>query len=557
MARKTTDIDGELALSAVADERTAPILRSESELAATAFAMAEPKGSLTLAEEVLPRHTPPLPHNLDAFRRAICDGEDPLGSGLCRLRSAVVRRASGAIYTPKPMVDAMLGWAAAQGTPTRVVDPGAGSGRFLLAAGLAFPKAELVAVETDPLAALILRANAATLGLSGRLRVVVADYRSVALPPINGRTLFLGNPPYVRHHGIGKEWKDWFAAESAKLGHRASRLAGLHVHFYLKTLLLSRPGDWGVFVTSAEWLDVNYGAVVRKLILPKLGLNALHILEPSAMPFGEAATTAVIACFVAGSNGQGVRLRTVRQVERLGPLEGGRSVPWKELDAAPRWSARLAPTASRPAGSVELGELCRVHRGQVTGCNDVWIAGPRTPPLPASVRFPSVTRARELFSAAPELADAQSLRCVIDLPCDLDNLLEDDPHIARFLAWAKACGADKPYIARHRRAWWAVGLREPAPILATYMARRPPTFVLNPCGARHLNIAHGIYPRQPLANSTLAALAAWLRTTACTTAGRTYAGGLTKFEPRELERLPIPPLDELNERAKTLDAGGA
>ncbi len=547
---------GELALHRVADKRSTPMLRSEAELASVAFAIAGPVASLTRTEDAL-LGPMPAPRNLEAFRRAIRDGEDPLGTSLCRLRSAVARRASGAVYTPKPMVEAMLGWAVSQGTPARVVDPGAGSGRFLLAAGRAFPKAELVAVEPDPLAALLLRANAVTLGLAGRLRVILTDYRSIELAPMDGPTLFLGNPPYVRHHGIGKEWKDWLAAESASLGHRASRLAGLHVHFYLKTLLLSRPGDWGAFVTSAEWLDVNYGAVMRMLLLPKLGLNSLHILAPSAMPFGEAATTAAIACFVAGSEAPGVRLRAVRQLKQLEPLEGGRSVPWQELNVARRWSSLLAPAAPRPAGSVELGELCRVHRGQVTGCNDVWIAGPRTPPLPASVLFPAVTRARELFSAAPELADVLSLRCVIDLPYDLDGLAEEDPRIARFVAWAEACGASKPYIARHRRAWWAVGLRGPAPILATYMARRPPTFVLNPCGARHLNIAHGIYPRQPLSNETLAALAAWLRATACTSAGRTYAGGLTKFEPKELERLPIPPLDELNDRAKTLDADGA
>ena len=528
-------------------------MRSETELAHVAFAMTGASASLTPAEQALLRPTSTPSSRLEPLRRAIRDGGDPLGTSLCRLRTAGARRASGAVYTPKPMVDAMLGWARTQGTPSRVVDPGAGSGRFLLAAGLAYPTAELVAAETDPLATLALRANAAALGLAERMQVHLADYRSIELPPTGGPTLFLGNPPYVRHHGIAKAWKDWFADESSRLGFRASRLAGLHVHFYLKTLLLARPGDFGAFVTSAEWLDVNYGAVMRELLLPKLGLDALHLIAPGAMPFAEAATTAVIACFAVGSGGRSVRFRAVDQLAQLEPLRGGSAVSRKRLEAATRWSTLLAPASSRPAGTIELGELCRVHRGQVTGCNDVWIAGHRTPPLPATVLFPSVTRGRELFNAAPKLTDVQSLRCVIDLPYDLSELADEDRRIAHFVAWAKAHGADKPYIARNRRAWWAVGLRQPAPILATYMARRPPTFVRNLCGARHLNIAHGIYPRLPLSDATLDALAAWLRATACTSAGRTYAGGLTKFEPRELERLPIPPLDELSERAKDLD----
>ena len=38
-----------------------------------------------------------------------------------------------------------------------------------------------------------------------------------------------------------------------------------------------------------------------------------------------------------------------------------------------RWSVLSQPRAARPAGFVELGELCRVHRGQVTGANKVWV----------------------------------------------------------------------------------------------------------------------------------------------------------------------------------------
>ena len=85
-----------------------------------------------------------------------------------------------------------------------------------------------------------------------------------------------------------------------------------------------------------------------------------------------------------------------------------------------------------------------------------------------------------------------------------------------------------------------MGLRAPAPLLATYMARRPPAFVRNLAAARHLNIAHGLYPRVPLADAALEALAAYLRDETRLADGRCYAGGLVKFEPREMERLLVP-----------------
>ena len=72
------------------------------------------------------------------------------------------------------------------------------------------------------------------------------------------------------------------------------------------------------------------------------------------------------------------------------------------------------------------------------------------------------------------------------------------------------------------------------------MARRPPAFVRNVAGVRHLNIAHGLYPREPMPGAVLDRLAGYLRSSVALGQGRTYAGGLTKFEPREMERLAVP-----------------
>ena len=180
-------------------------------------------------------------------------------------------------------------------------------------------------------------------------------------------------------------------------------------------------------------------------------------------------------------------------------------------------------------------------RGQVTGANKFWIMGPHAGELPEALLVPTITRARELIAAGLRLADAGRLRRVIDLPEDLDAVpAEHRRAVQALLRRAREAGVDRGYIARHRRAWWAVGLYEPAPILATYMARRAPAFVRNLVGARHINIAHGLYPRAPMSDAALDALARHLSTSVSQAEGRTYAGGLTKFEPREMERLLVP-----------------
>lgn len=483
-------------------------------------------------------------------RRALLDrieaGEDPLGEAFCRMRPPAERRLDGATYTPTPIVRAMVEWAARGEPPARVIDPGSGSARFAVAAGRRFPDAELVAVELDPLAALLSRANLAARGMAHRSRVVLGDYREFVPPDIDRPTLYLGNPPYVRHHKITPGWKRWLTVTAGAHGLTASQLAGLHVHFFLATVTHATPGDRGAFITSSEWLDVNYGALVRELVLDGLGGQAIHVIEPTARPFENADTTAAITCFEVGTRPDNVRLRRAKTVDDLGKLEGGQPIRRERLAEARRWTPLTRAARPVPEGHIELGELCRVHRGAVTGANRTWVVDSATAGLPSEVLFPSVTRARELFGAGSALATTERLRSVVDLPTDLDALDGATRRIVeRFLRQARRVGVHEGYVAQQRRSWWSVGLREPAPILATYMARRAPAIVRNLAAARHINIAHGLYPRERLGDVVLDRLADALRATITVGEGRTYAGGLTKFEPREMERLLIPDVTRL------------
>lgn len=535
-------------LFAYADESWTP--PDDAQLVGAALALgAERVAGWSDAERSLVESLAPEPISADALRlysTCIREGFDPLGDGFRLSRSPEARRPLGATYTPQAIVDAMVKWATTQGPVERVIDPGIGSGRFAVTAGRSLPSATIIGAEVDPLPAILARGNLAAAGLADRSTVLLTDYRSLPRDPIEGKTLYVGNPPYVRHHQIEAHWKDWLSLTARSHGHGASQLAGLHVHFFLATLAHGQPGDFGAFVTSAEWLDVNYGLLVRELLLNGLGGESIHVLEPTATPFEDAATTAAITCFRLGSRPRSMKLRRVKNISQLGTLTEGKPIRRERLEEARRWTALTRPGRSIPEGYVELGELCRVHRGAVTGSNSTWVVPSDWAELPNAVLYPTVTRARELFSAGAVLNETDRLRRVVDIPPDLDVFASDDrKSVERFLRRAKRNGVAQGYVAQNRRAWWSVGLRAPAPILATYMARRPPVFVQNAAEARHINIAHGLYPRQPLSASTLHRLAAALRERVTLGDGRTYAGGLTKFEPREMERLHVPCLELL------------
>lgn len=305
----------------------------------------------------------------------------------------------------------MMVWADLRSRPSRVIDPGTGSGRFLMAAGRRFEGAQLIGIESNPVAATIARANLAVAGLADRSEIRVQDYRSANLPSISGQTLFAGNPPYVRHHLIDRDWKKWLLCTAKKYDCSASALAGLHAHFFLATAEFTRAGDVGVFITSAEWLDVNYGRLIRELFLSHLGGSNLQIIEPTALPFPGVAATGVISGFRVGEKPSSICLNRVETLDALGSLDTGRQVRRERLENANRWTPLSRTPVQKREGFVELGELCRVHRGQVTGANQVWIANDNGYLLPRSVLYPSITKARELLeltgsSMTPRLCDA-------------------------------------------------------------------------------------------------------------------------------------------------------
>jgi hypothetical protein len=72
------------------------------------------------------------------------------------------------------------------------------------------------------------------------------------------------------------------------------------------------------------------------------------------------------------------------------------------------------------------------------------------------------------------------------------------------------------------------------------MGRRPPVFRPNPQQVSFLNIAHGLYPRQPITATDLQRVLNHLNTHTGIYSGRVYGGGLAKFEPSDVARLRLP-----------------
>ncbi len=476
-------------------------------------------------------------------QRRIHQGEDPLGEAFCVLRNGQQRRKLGAFYTGTAIVSAILDWALPL-EPTRLVDPGCGSGRFAVTARRKGFSGELVAVDIDPLATLITRAHLAHLG-HGQTRVLNADFLTLSLPERSGRTAFVGNPPYVRHHDLDPVTKRWAKLTGARMGIRISGLAGLHALFILAAGRLSREGDIGSFITAAEWLDIRYGRALRQIFTERLGCRRLDLLNPEVGAFPDAMATALIVSWEVGHSGPA----KVRFAQKIGRLAGGPEVSRRELAQSARWTDLVRrPGRSCQNGLVPLGSFARVHRGVVTGANDFFVlerSAAERHGLEHHVR-PCVARASQIFSADGVLRADQTNWVLLDI----NKESELDPVLKAYLRTGEKRGLPKGYICSHRQPWWRVGGSPPPAIIATYMARQPPAFAANPDRCQILNVLHGIHFREEVEPELVAVLVDWLnRHREDFVGGRVYHGGLLKFEPKELEAILVPSLGQLRQRS--------
>lgn len=495
-------------------------------------------GPLSAAEHALLSRGECAFSDIERVREQILAGADPLGDRIITARSAADRRTIGQVFTPATLVDEMVAWVTAQ-RPDRVVDCGCGSGRFALAAAQARPQSQVLAVDLDPVSTLACRANAAVLGLHN-VSVLNEDFVRLQLSPVAGLTAFIGNPPYVRHHHIPGDLKEWARDKARELGwSRWSGLAGLHAIFFMAVVSKSAPGDVGCLLTSSEWLDVNYGRAIRDALLNGAGGRSVHILRPEARAFEDAMVTASIMCFQRGHEASSIRIQSARRLEELHDIgHKGRRVSRARLEAAGSWTELLSPAKKTPQGFVPLGDYVRVSRGAVTGGNDFFLLTVESAQRLGLSEYcvPAITRAREVLGANGRVESSGVSRHLLAIS---RNDIDASESLADYVR-VGGLGVRDGYVCRSRTPWYSVPLNRP-PIVATYMGRGRPAFALNPDRMPIVNVVHGLYPKVELDGSQLLGLVNFLNSgDRLGSSGRIYQGGLRKYEPGEMERMLVP-----------------
>lgn len=488
--------------------------------------------------------TPDLEKKLDLIKHVI-DSNSPfeISEILSALYESATekhyRKGHGQYFTPFVIAEEAMKRLELKGEET-VIDPGCGTG--ILAMAILRESASqsidantmtYVGVENDALLTLSAALALERIGAPKSWQVVYANFLLFTLKHLRNMGVskvdaVIANPPFVRFHRLARRDR-----LKEKLG--ISKFSGLHSFFLAHSARSLRPSRM-VFILPPEMYMTNYGSNLLGKLAQSYDFAKTEIYYDSRhheYTFAQMPSNHVKDQLVG----------TIALFQSIAPAGG--------FDHA--------PYAQRSTGTPDmtLAFFARAHRGISTGANSFFVLTTESvenlgiPPVYLQKIVPPRT-GRELLPVVFDEQDWEKLRS-LDRPCWLLCLprqtspREMPPQVKQYIQTGERQGVHLTPTCSNRNPWYYIRIPPKIPeLFFTYVSRRYPRFIYNKARVLNLTNLLGVYLKltSNCFSNRMKELVELLNEDLrkCIDeghAGRNYVGGLIKFEPKDLERLPI------------------
>lgn len=469
-------------------------------------------------------------------------------------------RQKGQFWTPDWVADAMIAYVLRRAGQT-VFDPAVGAGAFIQAAqrhaAVSHWHFSFAGYEIDPnVLEQTLRFGSPMLDVS---QITLNDF--IHNPPDAVFDAIIGNPPYIRHHRLSPEVKNYLRSLSLRaMGFALDGRAGLHHYFLLLALQRLTPQGKLAFIMPADTCEGVSAKPFWQWITQHYALEAVLTFEADASPF-QAIDTNPIIFFVSNEapNSKFVWARCHQSTPsdlKTWIQSGFRYTPSTLVSIQREIVEGITTGLSRPPNHyaaetcLPLYHFARTMRGIATGDNHYFfLTETQIYQHHLSKEFfrRAVGRTRDVpFDVLdePHLTQLdQKGRPTYLLYLDGQDKTNYPQTIQDYLHLGEILHLPEKALIAQRQPWYKMETRTPPPFLFAYLGRRHARFIRNQAEVLPLSSFLCVYPRQsdPEFLERLWRVLQHPKTLAnLPRVGKSYGSNAIKVEPRALEQLPIP-----------------
>lgn len=370
--------------------------------------------------------------------------------------------------------------------------------------------------------------------------------------------LIICNPPYVRHHHLNGQKQFLKEKSFSAINENISPLAGLYCYFIALSHKWMTTNGIGIWLIPSEFMDVNYGEVLKKYFTSKVTLIQVHRFDPNDLQFEDALVTSSILIiknspppknhkiqFTFGANLNKPQLSKSYLIEDLRLENKWTRFPFKEIRPNKPYS--------------KLKDFFKIKRGIVTGDNSFFILSKNDAinknipfqflrPILPSPRYMSAQIIDSDENGNPQI---DKKLFVLDCKLPIEVIKAKYPSLYKYLEEGVARKVTDRYICRNRKIWYSQENREVSDFYFTYIGRSSKgqnsfRFILNNSNSIVNNSYLMLYPNEELKaiikgnkkiKRKLLEVLNEMTQHEFVEQGRIYGGGMRKFEPKELSNV--------------------
>lgn len=366
------------------------------------------------------------------------------------------------------------------------------------------------------------------------------------------------NPPYNKFQAIPNR-KQLISDFHSRYCIKMSGYSNLCVFFLIKSMNELKENGKCCYIIPYEFMNAGYGKVIKQYLLDSKMLDKIIKFNNHLNLFNEAITTSCIL-LLENRIHSGVEFINIETVEELDnkQFKNAKKYKYSDLSSSEKWLQYFDFTVNTVSYSnlVKLSVFGKVSRGIATGCNSFFALNKsmiEANHLSENVCMPCLTKApdvKDIIFTDSSFKRLEDLNNKVYIFNGEEAKTEED---REYIKTGEARGVHTAYLTSHRNPWYAVEKKEAAPILICVFSRDHLKMIRNELEIKNLTTFHGLYlndPEPEFANVLFCYLITPVAQEILFQSKREYGGGLTKFEPNDLNEASMLDLRMINSADK-------